>query len=108
MTIYILTTRPALSPNFGAQYPALHKSLDELKLLDAPKCLSLGQQGRYFANIGSKKLWRLPQSIERYLGNVSDCEAVWLGQGETYVAVKKGGGCSTDLKGKNEGLKEAF
>lgn len=33
---------------------------------------------------------------------------MWLGDGEAYVGVRKGGGVSMDLKGKYEGLKDAI
>ena len=46
--------------------------------------------------------------MEGYLGNVGDYDAVWLGQGESYVAVRKGGGCSVDLQGRYDGLGEAI
>ncbi len=104
-----LTLLPARSDNFATAYPSLNKSLDELQLFSAPTCLSLGPNGYYFAHIGRKRLWKLPKDVEERLGNLAEYEGVWLGKGEkgpSYVAVRKGGGFSTDFHGKYGRLKE--
>lgn len=44
--------------------------------------------------------------MEDPLGNLADYSAVWFGQGECYVAVRKDGGYSISLNGKYAGLKE--
>lgn len=99
----------ARSPNFPHRYPSLDKYLDEYKLFSQPHCLSLGPQGRYFAHIGNKKLWKLSTSVEEALGDLKDVQAMWWGAEEAYVAVRKGGGVSMDLPGGvYEGLKEAI
>jgi hypothetical protein len=86
--------------------------ITQRKLLYPPKCLSLGEHGRFFASIGTKigttKIWKLPKTTEEYLGNLQDYDAVWLGKGEAYVAVRKGGGTSLNLQGKYPGLGDAI
>ncbi|KAK5167573.1 uncharacterized protein LTR77_007272 [Saxophila tyrrhenica] len=100
---------PAFSDNFPVQYPSLAKSLADPSLASAPTCPSLGPNGCYFAHIGRKRLWKLPKDMEERLGNLAEYEAAWLGKadkGPSYVAVRKGGGFSTDLQGNCSKLKE--
>ena len=52
----------------------------------------------------------MPKDVEERLGKLSEYEAVWLGKGgaggPAYVAVRKGGGFSMDLRGKYAKLKD--
>jgi hypothetical protein len=96
------------SENLGSRlkdyYPHLYEKLKEISRLFVPTCISLGQNGHYFARFGHQILYNLPPELLQILVNIEYVDKLWLGSGDSYVAVYSNGQKKHDLKGMYSGL----
>jgi hypothetical protein len=97
------------SGNLEGVYSSLDKAIGDDELFGCPDCVSLGESGHYFMKYNNTAYWFLPDNITKHLGGEGELpnfQSLWLGKGDTYVAVKAGGQTFWDLKGHYPGLQD--